>query len=116
MQASISRECEPWNGPAQSITRSKPSKSDALAWSRSRTMTLQPPTSLLSASSAGWRRPARVNLTPGSFAASCASRDPKTPVAPTISTRSARLLDIVEQHLLVEQLAEPGMLDDQLEE
>src|SRR5437764_4686677 len=80
--------------------------------SRSRTFTAQPPSSALSASIAGRRRPAKVNLTPSSSAASLASREPNTPLAPMMRTS----VDIVEQDLLVEQFAGPRMLDDQLEE
>src|SRR5438067_7511122 len=80
--------------------------------SRSRTFTAQPPSSALSASKAGLRRPAKVNLTPSSSAASLARRDPNTPEAPMMRTS----VDIVEQDLLVEQFAGPNMLDDQLEE
>src|SRR5207253_8972605 len=36
-------------------------------------------------------------------------RDPNTPLAPTIRTDRGRSLDIVEQYLLIEQLAGPGM-------
>src|SRR6185295_19993159 len=103
MHCSIKLVREPWNGPALSMTRSKSPSSAAVTWSRSSSATPHLPSVAASASSGSRRRPPSVTCTPRSRAASRASREPNTPLAPTIRTWTGRSVDIVEQDLLMDQ-------------